>query len=124
MYLALKHSHLFLVLLSVGFFVVRFVLAWFNSPFMQKKLVKIAPHIIDTLLLGSAVGLMFTISQYPFVNLWLTEKLVAVVAYILLGVMAFKGRTKFLRLICFFGALGWLVLVARLAITKTPVLFG
>lgn len=124
MYLALKHSHMLLVVLSVSFFVVRFLLAWFDSALMQKKLFKVAPHILDTLLLLSAAGLMLTISQYPFVNLWLTEKLLAVVAYIALGVMAFKGRTKFLRLLCFFGALGWLVLAARLAITKTPVLFG
>jgi len=38
--------------------------------------------------------------------------------------MAFKGRTTTLRVFAFVGALGWLVLVVKVAITKTPVLFG
>jgi len=47
-----------------------------------------------------------------------------VAAYIALGFMALKGRTTALRAIALLGALGWLGLVIRVAITKTPVLFG
>jgi uncharacterized membrane protein SirB2 len=38
--------------------------------------------------------------------------------------MALKGRTKALRIFAFLGALGWLALMVRVAVTKTPVLFG
>ncbi len=124
MYMALKHTHLLLVALSLSLLVLRFVLSLKGSALLQRKFLKIAPHVVDTLLLLSAVGLMLTINQYPFVTPWLTDKFIGVLAYIALGVMAFKGRTLTLRVFAFIGAIGWLVLVVKVAITKTPVLFG
>lgn len=124
MYMALKHTHLLLVAISLAFLTLRFVLSLKGSGLLQHKFLKIAPHVVDTFLLLSAIGLMVTIQQYPFVNPWLTEKLIGVLAYIALGVMAFKGRTTTLRVFAFVGALGWMVLVVKVAITKTPVLFG
>jgi uncharacterized membrane protein SirB2 len=124
MYMALKHTHLMLVAISLSLLILRFVLSLRGSELLQRKFLKIAPHVVDTLLLASAIGLMLTIQQYPFVNPWLTEKLFGVLAYIALGVMAFKGRTITLRVFAFVGALGWLVLVVKVAITKTPVFFS
>lgn len=124
MYMALKHTHLMLVAISLSLLILRFVLSLRGSGLLQHKFLKIAPHVVDTLLLLSAIGLMLTIQQYPFVNPWLTEKLFGVLAYIALGVMAFKGRTTTLRVFAFVGALGWLVLVVKVAITKTPVFFS
>lgn len=124
MYMALKHTHLLLVAISLSLLLLRFGLSLKGSPLLQRKFLKIAPHVVDTFLLLSAVGLMLTISQYPFVTPWLTEKLIGVLAYIALGVMALKGRTLLLRSFGLAGALGWLVLVVKVAITKQPVLFG
>ncbi|MFN6970865.1 MAG: SirB2 family protein [Rheinheimera sp.] len=124
MYMAFKHTHLLMVAISLSLLILRFVLSLRGSGLLQHKFLKVAPHVVDTLLLLSAVGLMVSISQYPFVNPWLTEKLIGVLAYIGLGVMAFKGRTTTLKVFAFLGALGWLVLVAKVAITKTPILFG
>ncbi len=124
MYMALKHTHLLLVALSLSLLLLRFFLSLKGSPLLQRKFLKIVPHVVDTLLLLSAVGLMLTISQYPFVSPWLTEKLFGVLAYIALGVMALKGRTLLLRSFGLAGALGWLVLVVKVAVTKQPVLFG
>ncbi len=124
MYMALKHSHMLFATLSVLLLLVRFALSFTNSTLLQTKFLKIVPHVVDTLLLLSAVWLMFTISQYPFTSPWLTEKVIGVAAYIALGFMALKGRTTALRAIALLGALGWLGLVIRVAITKTPVLFG
>ncbi|MDP2715190.1 SirB2 family protein [Rheinheimera sp.] len=121
MYMAYKHFHLLMVVLSVSFLLVRYAMSLKPAAILQRKFFKIAPHVIDTLLLVSAVLLMITLQQYPFVHAWLTEKLLAVLAYIALGVMAFKGRTAAIRWICFLGALGWLGLVLRVAITKQPV---
>lgn len=121
MYMAYKHFHLLMVALSVSFFLLRYAMSLKPAALLQRKFFKIAPHVIDTLLLISAVMLMLTLQQYPFVHTWLTEKLIAVLAYIALGVMAFKGRTAAIRWICFLGALGWLGLAARVAITKQAV---
>jgi uncharacterized membrane protein SirB2 len=55
----------------------------------------------------------------------MTEKFLAVLAYIGLGVMALKGdRNKFFKIFAFLGAIGWLVLAARLAHFKQVVLMG
>ncbi|WP_337881413.1 SirB2 family protein [Rheinheimera sp.] len=124
MYMALKHSHMLFVALSVAFLMVRFLLSLKAPALLQNKFFKIAPHLIDTLLLLTAVGLMWTIQQYPFQTPWLTDKLIGVLAYIALAFMALKGRTLVLRWLAFLGALSWLVMVARVAVTKTPVLFG
>lgn len=124
MYMALKHSHMLFATLSVLLLIIRFGLSFTSSTWLQSKFLKIVPHVVDTLLLLSAGWLMMTLSQYPFTTPWLTEKLIGVTAYIALGFMALKGRTTPLRIMCFLGALGWLGLVIRVAITKSPVLFG
>lgn len=121
MYMAFKHMHMMFVVLSVSLFLIRFAMSLKPAAMLSHKFFKIAPHVIDTLLLLSAVMLMLTIQQYPFTSAWLTEKLIAVVAYIVLAVMAFRGRTVFIRWFCFLGALGWLGLAVRVAMTKQPV---
>ena len=50
----------------------------------------IANAATSGLLLLSAVVLMFNAGQYPFVDAWLTEKLIWLVAYIVLSIMALK----------------------------------
>ena len=121
MYMAFKHLHLLLVALSVALLCLRFALRVRESGLLQQKLLKIAPHVVDTFLLLSAVALMFTIQQYPFVDAWLTEKLLALLAYIALGYSALKGRTAAIRWLSFLGALGWLGLMVRVALSKTPL---
>jgi uncharacterized membrane protein SirB2 len=124
MYMALKHSHMLFIALSVSFLAVRFLLSLKAPALLQKKFFKIAPHVVDTFLLLTAIGLMVTIQQYPFQTPWLTDKVFGLFAYIGLATMALKGRTLMMRWLGFIGALSWLVLVARVAITKTPVFFG
>jgi uncharacterized membrane protein SirB2 len=122
--MALKHSHMLFIALSVTFLAVRFLLSLKSPALLQNKFLKIAPHVVDTFLLLTAIGLMLTIQQYPFQTPWLTEKLFGLFAYIGLAVMALKGRTLLMRWVGFIGALSWLALVAKVAITKTPLLFG
>jgi uncharacterized membrane protein SirB2 len=125
LYPALKHTHMMLVGTSVIFFIVRFVLHLRQSPIMAKKFVKVAPHVIDTFLLLSGFTLCFMIKQYPFVDPWMTEKIICVVAYIALGIMALKSnRNKLFKFFAFFGAIGWVVLAAKLAYFKQVVLMG
>ncbi|WP_445780209.1 SirB2 family protein [Shewanella sp.] len=125
LYPALKHTYMLFVALSVTFFIVRFVLHLRQSPIMEKKFVKVAPHVIDTFLLLSGFTLCFMIKQYPFVDPWMTEKIICVVAYIALGIMALKSnRNKLFKFFAFIGAIGWVVLAAKLAHFKQVVLMG
>ncbi|MEL4438118.1 SirB2 family protein [Shewanella algae] len=125
LYPAVKHLHMTLIAVSVLLFIVRFVLKLRQSAIMDKKLLKVGPHVIDTFLLLSGLTLCFMIKQYPFVDPWMTEKIGAVVAYILLGVMALKSnRNLIFRIFAFLGALGWVVYGAKLAHFKQAVILG
>lgn len=125
LYPYVKHTHMLFVATSVLFFMVRFVLHMRSSALMQKKFFKIAPHVIDTLMLLTGLSLCFLIKQYPFVDPWLTEKITGVAAYIVLGIMAMRPKQNtFFKMFAFFGALGWIVYVGKIAIFKSAVLLG
>ncbi|MFV0574565.1 MAG: SirB2 family protein [Vibrio sp.] len=125
LYMSLKHIHLISIALSVLLFTIRYILMMMDSPILNKKFFKIAPHAVDTILLGTGIALIFVTGFMPFTaaGAWLTEKISCVLVYIALGFVALKlGRTKLVRSIAFFGALGWLYWAAHLAMTKIPTL--
>jgi uncharacterized membrane protein SirB2 len=123
-YLLLKHFHMTCAALSGGFFLVRGQWMLAGSPLLQRRWVKTLPHIVDSLLLASAVGLALWSRQYPGQMPWLTAKIVALVAYILLGSVALKyGRTKTVRAAAFAGALATFGYIVAVAITKNPLFF-
>lgn len=113
-YLALKHLHMTCALLTFLSFSLRGYWMFADSQLLQHKLVRVLPHIIDSLLLGSAIGLTVTIQQYPMQDTWLTAKLAALIVYILFGTVALKrGKTKQIRTLFFalslavFGYIAW-----------------
>nr|WP_271272802.1 SirB2 family protein [Aliamphritea hakodatensis] len=117
MYMLLKHLHMTCAMLTLISFAIRGFWMLTDNRLLQRRWVKIAPHIIDTLLLVTAVGLTITLSQYPFTDAWLTAKLGALVAYIVLGTVALKrGKTKAVRTVALLLALacwGYIFAVAR-----------
>ncbi|WP_076419069.1 SirB2 family protein [Colwellia sp. UCD-KL20] len=120
----MKHLHMTLALLSVGLFTLRFAWLLMNSAQLNKKWVKIAPHVIDTFLLVLGVIMAVKLSINPIEQLWLGEKILAVFAYIFTGYYTLKiAKNNMMRVIGYLGALGWVMLVVRLAMTKQGVFF-
>lgn len=120
----MKHLHMTLALLSVALFTLRFAWLLMNSAQLDKKWVKIAPHVIDTLLLVIGVVMAVKLSINPMEQLWLGEKILAVLAYIFTGYYTLKlAKNNMMRVIGFLGALGWIMLIVRLAMTKQGVFF-
>ncbi|MCF1439942.1 MAG: SirB2 family protein [Shewanella sp.] len=125
LYPAVKHTHLLLIGISVTLLLVRFFLKERQSPLMTRKWLKITPHVIDTFLLLSGLLLCVLIKQYPLMDPWLTEKIMAVFAYILLAFMAMRSdRNRLFRGFALIGALGWIVYAGKLAHFKQAVLIG
>lgn len=120
MYLTLKTFHVLTVLLSISLFLFRFILCCRQSPLVGHPALKIAPHVNDSLLLTSGIALIGLTGFTPFTAAapWLSAKLGAVVAYILCGAFALKAQQTGLRWLSFAGALGWLALIIKLAISK------
>lgn len=114
----MKHLHMTLAYLSISFFILRFFWLQINSGMLQKKWVKISPHIIDTALLLVGTHLAFKFAINPF-DYWLGEKLIAIVAYILTAYYALKlARNRTMQIFGFLGALGWVLLIFKIAMTK------
>ncbi|WP_438951910.1 SirB2 family protein [Porticoccus sp.] len=123
MYLILKNTHVALALLNITLFVVRAVWSVNASPQLQQTWARIVPHIIDTLLLASAVYLMIASQQYPFADNWLTAKLVALLVYIGLGTCAIKrGRTAGSRLLFSLMSVTVFCYIFAVAVTHSPSL--
>ena len=121
-YLAVKQVHVACVVLSLAGFVARGGLMLAGSPLLHAKLVRIAPHVVDTVLLASALWLSRVLHQYPFVHGWLTAKVLGLVAYIVLGALARRpGRTKAARTLALAGALLAAAYVVAVALTKDPL---
>ena len=117
MYAAFKHIHLLTVALSIGLFTLRGIWMLLDSGKLQKRWVKIVPHMVDTLLLISAIGLMFQIQQYPFTHGWITAKIVGLIAYIVLGTIALKrGKTKGTRVIALVAAFAVIAYIVGVAL--------
>lgn len=116
-YLALRHVHIACAIVSVALFVLRGGLMIAESRWLQILPLRVLPHIIDTVLLTTALMLTTVVHQYPFVQGWLTVKVVLLVVYIVLGSIAIKrGRTRPIRIAAFVAALatvGFLFTVAR-----------
>jgi uncharacterized membrane protein SirB2 len=118
-YLSLKHFHMGCAALSGTLFLLRGKWMLRASPMLQQKWVRIAPHIIDTLLLASAIGLAVWSHQYPGQQPWLTVKVVALLGYIVLGSIALKrGRTKGQRQAALVAALALFLYIGLVAVTK------
>lgn len=124
MYHGIKHLHMLLAVLSLTGFVLRGIWMMTESGLLQRKLVRVLPHVVDTLLLVTAIALAVMLSQYPFVAGWVTAKVLGLVAYIVLGVIALRsGRTKGIRIAAFACAVVVFVWIASVAMTKNPAGF-
>jgi len=122
-YLALKHLHVTCVVLSGLGFCLR---GWWmasGSPLLRARPTRVLPHLVDTTLLGSALLMAWLSGQYPFVQPWLTAKVLGLLAHIVLGAMALKrARTRAARVRFFALALLAYAYIVGVALTRNPLL--
>ncbi len=121
-YQLIKIIHITTAILSFLGFVLR---GWWmtkQSPLLQHKLVKILPHVNDTVLLSAAIFLSIMSGFYPFVEGWLGAKVVLLVGYIVAGIFALKrGKSKQTRLVAFVIALLCITLIFLSALYKPTI---
>ncbi len=119
--LTLKLIHVSAAFISIFGFIARGILMILESAYLNQKWVKIVPHIVDTILLVTAIMLTVSINQYPLTDGWLTAKVVALLAYIVLGVIALKrGTTKQTRVFAFAAALLVFAYIVLVAVKRSP----
>lgn len=124
MYVAIKSLHLTCIVLSGFGFLVRAFWMLKGSPKLHARLTRIVPHVVDTLLLASAIALSVMAGQYPFVDDWVTAKVLGLIVYIVLGTIALKrGRSLKIRLAALVGALTTFAWIVSVALSKSPAGF-
>lgn len=121
-YLAVKHTHLLFAVLSIILFYVRSFSRLKTGVLAKNKVVFIGSHSIDTLLLISAVALIVMAGFNPLEQSWLLEKIILVVAYIVLGVVAAKQSAKSAKLVLLAITTLILLVIGYLASAKTALL--
>lgn len=120
-YLFVKTLHVSCVVLSISLFVLRGSLQLLSRPWRQRRLLRLAPHLVDTVLLSSALWLAWRSAQYPFEQSWLTAKLLALLLYIVLGHYALGKNTPEARRPWFFvAALLSVAYIVGAALTRSP----
>ena len=119
-YFAVRQLHVAAVALSLALFVLRGAWMMAGSARLWQRWVRIVPHVVDTVLLGSALWLAWQLGV-DGTRGWLVAKVVALFVYIALATVALKrGRTRGVRVAALVAALATFGYIVSVAVTKTP----
>jgi len=120
-YPEIKLVHVGAVMASGALFTTRGALMLARSPLASHAALRYLSYAIDSTLLTAALMLVTLLHQYPFVDGWLTAKVLLLVVYIVLGSLALKrGRTRSMRAGCYFAALCVYLYIVSIARAHDP----
>jgi uncharacterized membrane protein SirB2 len=121
-YVALKTIHQTAVLLSFAGFFARGVGSLRGASWVGSRLARTLPHVVDSVLLGTALGLAWLAHLSPATAPWLLAKIIGLLVYIGLGFVALKpGRPAAVRGAAWLAALATYGYIVSVAITKSPL---
>ena len=114
--------HIACVALSFSGFFIRGIWMLMDSRLMRQVWVRIIPQLVDTVLLVSAIMLAIGLRLSPLEQPWLAAKIIALLAYIGIGLVAFRfGKTKRIRLAAWLLAMLIFSYIVSVALIKSPV---
>ena len=120
MYLTIKILHIGAAILTISGFVLRGCWMLIESPRLDQKIVRVVPHIVDTVFLATGLWLVWVLRLPVFDQPWLLAKLIALVAYVGFGMIALRrGPTKKIRIAAFLLALLTFTYITGTALTKS-----
>lgn len=123
-YLTVKLIHQGAVALSVAGFALRGAGLLAGAAWARGRVAKRLPHLVDTVLLLSALLLAWMLRLNPAQAPWLMAKIIGLVLYVALGMLALRpGRPPVLRVAAGLAALATVGWIASVALTKSPLGF-
>lgn len=118
----LKALHVTCAVTSVAGFALRGIWVVRDHPLRRHRLTRTLPHVVDTLLLGSAIGMLWLWRVSPLQLDWVGAKLVALALYIALGLALMRvAGSGPQRWACFAGALLSAGYIFTVAVTHSPL---
>ena len=122
MYETLKWLHVAAVIASGAGFLARAALMLTGSARLNLRYVRVAPHVVDTVLLAAAVAMAVMARISPLAHPWLAAKIAGLLAYIVLGAVALRyGRTMRIRLLALAGAVLVFAYIVGTALQRDPL---
>jgi len=120
MYTTLKLIHIGSAVLTVAGFTLRGLWSLSGSDWLQKRPVRVLPHLVDTVFLLSGIGLILVLHLDLMQQAWLLSKISALVLYIGLGMLALRRQLPLaVRAAAFAAALLTFAYIAGVALTKS-----
>jgi uncharacterized membrane protein SirB2 len=126
-YITLKVLHISAVTVSFCGFVVRGIGGLRGAAWVKHRATRRVADLVDTVLLLSAIGMLLVIQVWPWELPWLRAKIVGLVVYIALGIVALRPtragsrpRAMRIRVLCWVGALLVFGYIVSVALTKSP----
>lgn len=120
MYATLKLLHISSAILTISGFVLRGIWSIRDSDVLQKPLVRVLPHVIDTVFLLSGIGLILQLHLQVLQHDWLLIKLAVLVLYVAFGMVALRHSLSIgLRSTAFAAALLSFAYIAGVAVNKS-----
>jgi len=121
-YPQIKAVHIAAVMASGSLFLVRGAAVQLGAAWAMAAPLRYLSYAIDTALLTAALMLATIIHQFPFVQGWLTAKVLLLVVYVVLGSFALKrGRTRVVRTSCWVAALLVYLFIVSIARAHNPL---
>lgn len=121
MYAEVKLAHMIFAAGSIGLFALRGAFSVLAARPLRQRIWKVLPHIVDSLLLAMGIWLAVLLRLNPFHVTWLGVKILCVIGYIMLGVLAFRlQRPRWLRLGVFTAAILMFVFIVSIAVLQDP----
>jgi len=126
-YATLKLIHMSAVAIAFFGFAARGLGVVSGAAWVRHRLTRTLPHLVDTVLLLSAVAMLWVMRLSPWALPWLRAKFVGLIIYIALGVIALRPSTagraegsRTVRLLAWIGALAVFGYTVSVALTKSP----
>ncbi len=121
MYSTLKIIHISFAILSIAGFILRGVWMFGHSANLDRRIVRVGPHVVDTAFLISGIWLVVILHLTVSEQAWLIAKLVALILYIVFGAIALRrGSTIQIRGAAFAAAVLTYLYIAGVALYKSP----
>lgn len=124
----LRAIHVSAVALSFAGFAARGLGSFREARWVRHRAARILPHVIDTVLLFSALSMLWVLRLSPTSAPWLEAKISGLVIYILLGSIALRAprggrprRPLGLRVAAWLAALVVFAYIVSVAVTQNPL---
>ena len=121
-YFTVKTLHQTAVALSLAGFFARGLGGLAGAAWVQGRAATSVPHVVDTALLLSALALAWMLRLNPLATPWLAAKIVALLLYIGLGMVALNPKRGLkLRASAWLAALASFGYIVSVALSKNPL---